>query len=141
MVQGVVRTRQGPMDETWANDKVEHNTERGPEEVAAEQNKAQGEKIKIIAEARGSSQQQLNRIVRFGKPDHAVSPGSGQMGTSRTTTPGMALAPRWCPPGLTLTQRRRIQRMRAQKLREEAIKKERDEHFNAIRSMIPMKQE
>jgi hypothetical protein len=36
MVQGVVRTRQGPMDETWANDKVEHNTERGPEEVAAE---------------------------------------------------------------------------------------------------------
>jgi hypothetical protein len=31
--------------------------------------------------------------------------------------------------------------MRAQKLREEAAEKERDEHFNTIRSMIPMKQE
>jgi hypothetical protein len=31
--------------------------------------------------------------------------------------------------------------MRAQKLREEGTEKERDEHFNAIRSVIPMKQE
>jgi hypothetical protein len=31
--------------------------------------------------------------------------------------------------------------MRAQKLRDEAIEKERGEHFNAIRPMIPMKQE
>jgi hypothetical protein len=31
--------------------------------------------------------------------------------------------------------------LRAQKLREEAVKKERDEHFNAIWSVIPMKQE
>jgi hypothetical protein len=39
------------------------------------------------------------------------------------------------------SQRRRIQRMRAQKMREEAAERERDEHFNDIRSMIPMKQE
>jgi hypothetical protein len=39
------------------------------------------------------------------------------------------------------SQRRRIQRLRAQKLREEAVKKERDEHFNAIWSVILMKQE
>jgi hypothetical protein len=31
--------------------------------------------------------------------------------------------------------------MRAQKLREEAAEKEREEHFNTIRSVIPMKQE
>jgi hypothetical protein len=31
--------------------------------------------------------------------------------------------------------------MRVQKLREEAAEKERDEHFNTIRSVIPMKQE
>jgi hypothetical protein len=31
--------------------------------------------------------------------------------------------------------------LRAQKLREEAAKKERDEHFIAIQSVIPMKQE
>jgi hypothetical protein len=31
--------------------------------------------------------------------------------------------------------------MRAQKMREEADEKERDEHFNNIRSVIPMRQE
>jgi hypothetical protein len=31
--------------------------------------------------------------------------------------------------------------MRAQKMREEAAKKERDEHFNDIRPVIPMKKE
>jgi hypothetical protein len=39
------------------------------------------------------------------------------------------------------SQRRRIQRMRAQKPREEAAEKERDEHFNTIRPVIPMKHE
>jgi hypothetical protein len=45
------------------------------------------------------------------------------------------------PPGLTHSQRRRIQWMRAQKLREEAAEKERDEHFNTIQPMFPTKQE
>jgi hypothetical protein len=36
---------------------------------------------------------------------------------------------------------RRIQRMRAQKLREDVAGKERDEHFNDIRLVIPTKQE
>jgi hypothetical protein len=53
----------------------------------------------------------------------------------------MAPTPRWCPLGLTSSQRRRIQRMRAQKMREEAVMKERDEHFNDIRLMIPTNQE
>jgi hypothetical protein len=39
------------------------------------------------------------------------------------------------------SQRRRIQLMRAQKMREEAAEKERDEHFNSIRLVIPTKQE
>jgi hypothetical protein len=55
--------------------------------------------------------------------------------------PRMALTPHWCPLGLTPSQRRRIQWMKAQMLREEAADKERDEHFNTIRSMTPMKQE
>jgi hypothetical protein len=42
---------------------------------------------------------------------------------------------------VTSSQRRRIQRMRAQKLREEATEKERDEHFNVIQPMIPVKKE
>jgi hypothetical protein len=31
--------------------------------------------------------------------------------------------------------------MRVQKMREEAVEKERDEHFNDIRPVIPLKQE
>jgi hypothetical protein len=58
-----------------------------------------------------------------------------------TTTLGTALLPHWCPTGHTPSQRKMIQRMRAQKLREEVVEKERDEHFNAIRPMIPAKQE
>jgi hypothetical protein len=64
-----------------------------------------------------------------------------QKEASKSITPGTTPAPRWCPLGLTPSQRRRIQRLRAQKLRVEATEKERDEHFNAIRPMILMKQE
>jgi hypothetical protein len=39
------------------------------------------------------------------------------------------------------SQRRRIQRIRVQKMREEADEKERDECFNIIQLVIPMKQE
>jgi hypothetical protein len=39
------------------------------------------------------------------------------------------------------SQRRRVQRLRAQKLREEAPEKERDEYFNSIQPMFPVKQE
>jgi hypothetical protein len=53
----------------------------------------------------------------------------------------MAPAPRWCPRGLTSSQRRRIQQIRAQKLREEVTEKERDMHFNTIRPVIPTKKE
>jgi hypothetical protein len=40
--------------------------------------------------------------------------------------PEMAPTPHWCPPGLTPSQRRRIQRMRLQKMREEATEMERE---------------
>jgi hypothetical protein len=104
--------------------------------VAAKQNKAQDEETKIIAEAVANSQQQPNWTVRSGKPDHLVSLGSVQKGTSNTIAPRTAPAPRRCPPGLTHNQRKRIQRMR-----EEAVEKARDEHFNFMRPMILTKQE
>jgi hypothetical protein len=39
------------------------------------------------------------------------------------------------------SQRRRIQWMRVKKLREEVADKEREEHFNTIQPMMPMRQE
>jgi hypothetical protein len=46
----------GPRSETSPDDEVKHDTEKGPEEVVAKQNKAQGEKTDIRAEAVASSQ-------------------------------------------------------------------------------------
>jgi hypothetical protein len=78
------------------------------------------------AEAVASSQQQPNRIVQFDKPNHLVSPRSMQRGVLKTITPRIAPSPHWCPPGLTPSQRRRIQGLGAQKLREEVAEKERE---------------
>jgi hypothetical protein len=49
--------------------------------------------------------------------------------------------PRWCPPGLTHTQRRKLQRLRLREKREKELKKKRDENFNSYRSMVPQGKE
>jgi hypothetical protein len=53
----------GPRSETSPDDEAKHDTEKGPEEVAAKQNKAQGEETDIRAKEVASSQQQPNRTV------------------------------------------------------------------------------
>ena len=44
---------------------------------------------------------------------------------------------RWCPPGLSHSQKRRLQRLRCQEQKEQEAKKLRDEHFNKYRPMVP----
>jgi hypothetical protein len=46
-----------PGSGTSADDKANHGTEKGPQEVAAKQNKAQGEEIEIRADVVASFQQ------------------------------------------------------------------------------------
>jgi hypothetical protein len=101
--------RTGPRSKSSANGKAKPDTEKCPEEVVAEQNRIPEVKAETIAEAGSSSRQPPNWIVRFPKPDHSVSSGPGQRGTSRTTTPKIAPPFRLCPPGLTSSQRKRIQ--------------------------------
>ena len=45
--------------------------------------------------------------------------------------------PRWCPEGLTHTQKRKLQRLRNKEKREQEAEKVRDEYFNKYRPMIP----
>ena len=45
--------------------------------------------------------------------------------------------PRWCPPGLTHTQKRRLQRMRRQEQKEQEAERLRDEQFNKYMPIIP----
>jgi hypothetical protein len=49
--------------------------------------------------------------------------------------------PRWCPPGLTRTQRRKLQCLRFQEKREKELEKQRDESFNQYRHIIPQGKE
>jgi hypothetical protein len=44
---------------------------------------------------------------------------------------------RWCPPGLTHTQRRKLQRLRLREKREKELEKKRDGDFNSYRPMVP----
>ena len=45
--------------------------------------------------------------------------------------------PRWCPSGLTHTQKRKLQRLCNKEKKEQEAEKMRDEHFNKYRPMIP----
>ena len=45
--------------------------------------------------------------------------------------------PRWCPLGLTHTQKRKLQRLRDKEKRELEAEKLRDDHFNKYRPMVP----
>jgi hypothetical protein len=49
--------------------------------------------------------------------------------------------PRWCPHGLTHTQRRKLQRLRLHEKREKELEKKRDEDFNSYRPMVPQGKE
>jgi hypothetical protein len=130
-----------PGSKSSTNGEMKPDVETSIEEVATEHNKVSGEKTETKTETGTNSRQPQNRTVLFPKPDHPVSVAPGQKQPSRTTVLRTAPAPRWCPLGLTPSQRRRIQRMRAQKMREEVAVKESDEYFNTIQPVISMKQE
>jgi hypothetical protein len=53
----------------------------------------------------------------------------------------MYLQPRWCPPGLTRTQRRKLQRLWLAKMREKEREKRWDNFFNEIKLVTLSKQE
>jgi hypothetical protein len=48
--------------------------------------------------------------------------------------------PRWCPPGLTHTQRRKLQRLRLWE-KEKELEEQRDKIFNSYRPMVPQGKE
>jgi hypothetical protein len=85
--------------------------ERGPEKVAVEQDKALGKKIEDRAETEATTQRQQNQIVWFGKLEPLISLEQVQKEKLKSTVPRTEPLPRLCPPRVTSSQRRRIQRM------------------------------
>jgi hypothetical protein len=49
--------------------------------------------------------------------------------------------PRWCPPSLTHTQRRKLQRLRLQEKKEKELEEQRDKIFKSYRPMVPQGKE
>jgi hypothetical protein len=57
--------------------------------------------------------------------------------TSSNSLMAKYFQPRWCPPGLTSTQKRKLQCLRFQDKKEQEAEKLRDEQFNQYRPMVP----
>jgi hypothetical protein len=56
---------------------------------------------------------------------------------SNSNSTSKYIQPRWCPPGLTRTQRRKMQHLRAQEKKDQEFKRLRDKQFNNYRPMVP----
>ena len=65
--------------------------------------------------------------------------GSRLSNRIRSLAPGTKPGPRWCPSGLTPTQKRRVQRLRAVEIRAQIAEKKIEEWFNGGRPIVPTK--
>jgi hypothetical protein len=60
---------------------------------------------------------------------------------SRNKSRPECFLPRWCPPGLTHTQRQKLQRLRLCEKREKELENKRNKDFNSYRPMVPQGKE
>ena len=72
-------------------------------------------------------------VVRSQKPVMSNDHGAG----SSKGAADKYHQPRWCPSGLTHTQKRKLQRLRNKEKKEQEKEKMRDEEFNRYRPMFP----
>jgi hypothetical protein len=77
---------------------------------------------------------QVDTVMEDAAPDHEEEKANKVVGSKY-------LQPRWCPPGLTCTQTRMLQRLRLAKMRKKEQEKRRDELFNEIKPRTLPKQE
>jgi hypothetical protein len=104
----------------------------GEEKGRVRYNEEEVTRMECKIKARGAGRGERQEIGSHIAPGHGRS--GGQVG-SRTTSPGTAPAPRWCPPGLTKTQRRRVQMLRAKEIEERKMEAESDAWFSQERPM------
>jgi hypothetical protein len=102
--------------------------------VAREVGRGEGESSQEKSEAKDKESGQL-----AGVPEVQMHRGKQGGQGVKTTLPSTAPAPRWCPPGLTKTQRRHIQKLGAREIEERTREAERDAWFNKEHPMITSK--
>ena len=86
--------------------------------------------------------QEVQTTADLEKPKSATSPTQDHVAANDHEASSSKVAdkyhqPRWCPEGLTHTQKRKLQHLRNKEKREQEVEKMRDEHFNKYRLMIP----
>jgi hypothetical protein len=80
-------------------------------------------------------------IQHSGKTEHRVRQDSdGYTEVRKDATLSRRMAPRWCPRGITKTQKRRLQKMHQRELAEKKEEEERDYWFNRLQPMTRLKQ-
>jgi hypothetical protein len=84
----------------------------------------------------------LQRIRLTQKTGLCTTRGGGgrKLEEVRGAAPIMRPAPRWCPGGITKTQKCRLQKMRQRELAEKKEEEERDNCFNHLRPMSKSEQ-
>ena len=70
---------------------------------------------------------------------HQYRPRDSRGSRINSVAPGTKPEPRWCPTGLTHTQKRRVQRLRALEIKKEIAEEKQDEQFNRDKPMVSTK--
>jgi hypothetical protein len=80
-------------------------------------------------------------IQHSGKTEHRVRQDSdGYTEVRKDATLSRRMAPRWCPRGITKTQKRRLQKMHQRELAEKKKQQPPDYWFNRLQPMTRLKQ-
>ena len=102
--------------------------------------KAKADDVVQIGNIKVVGNDAATRLMVFGK---SVNPSiqrpimANDHEASSSNSTSKYFQPRWCPSGLTRTQRRNLQRLRAQEKKEKEFKRLRDKQSDHYRPMVP----
>jgi hypothetical protein len=94
---------------------------------------------RIVENSANTESQAMENSVNMENQVMQDSGGKKQEG-GKGVAPRKRPAPRWCPRGITKTQKRRLQNMHQRELAEKKEEEEQDYLFNHLRLMTKLKQ-
>ena len=116
--------------------KSEVQPEATPEKVKADTVVQIGE-IKVVVQDKGREPVVIDKSAASSVTPARKPFTANNLEASGSKEPDKYHQPRWCPKGLTHTQKRKLQRLCNKEKREQEAEKARDEYFNKYRPMIP----
>ena len=92
--------------------------------------------LKVVVQDKGKEQMVVDKSATSSVPPAQKSFTANNHEASCSKVADKYHQPRWCPEGLTHTQKRKLQCLRNKEKREQEPKNARDEYFNKYRPMI-----